>query len=40
MNNGSSQLLVKVTATVDNSAIARLIRLVEDTQVNRSKTEK
>ena len=26
MNNGSSQLLVKVTATVDNSAIARLIR--------------
>ena len=40
MNNGSTQLLVKVTATVDNSAIARLIRLVEEAQVNRSKTEK
>lgn len=40
INSGTTQLLVKTTATVDNSAVARLIRLVEEAQANRSDTEK
>eukprot|EP00566_Odontella_aurita_P003386 CAMPEP_0113583338 /NCGR_PEP_ID=MMETSP0015_2-20120614/32457_1 /TAXON_ID=2838 /ORGANISM="Odontella" /LENGTH=1507 /DNA_ID=CAMNT_0000488195 /DNA_START=371 /DNA_END=4894 /DNA_ORIENTATION=- /assembly_acc=CAM_ASM_000160 len=39
INSGSTQLLVKTTATVENSAVARLIRLVEEAQANRSETE-
>lgn len=34
-----TQLVVKTTATVDNSSVARLIRLVEEAQANRSQTE-
>ncbi len=39
INSGSTQLVVKATATVDNSAVGRLIRLVEEAQANRSPTE-
>lgn len=40
INAGLAQLLIKTTSTVDDSAVARLIRLVEDAQANRSPTEK
>ncbi len=40
VNAGIAQLLVETTSTSDNSAVARLIRLVEDAQANRSPTEK
>lgn len=40
VNSGLSQLLVKTTATSENSAVSRLIRLVEEAQTNRSETEK
>lgn len=40
INAGVAQLLVQTTSTADNSAVARLIRLVEDAQANRSPTEK
>jgi Cd2+/Zn2+-exporting ATPase len=40
LNSGSTRLVVKTTSTSNNSAIARLIRLVEEAQVNRSETEK
>jgi len=40
INIGSSQLVIKTTTTVDDSAVARLIRLVEEAQSNRSPTEK
>lgn len=40
INAGLAQLLIKTESTVDNSAVARLIRLVEDAQANRSPTEK
>jgi len=40
INSGSVQLLVKTTSTADDSAVARLIRLVEEAQSNRSETEK
>ena len=40
INTGSTQLVVRTTATSDNSAVARLIRLVEEAQANRSETEK
>lgn len=39
INSGRAQLLVKTTSLVDDSAVARLIRLVEEAQVNRSPTE-
>ncbi|KAL7537766.1 hypothetical protein ACHAWF_005894 [Thalassiosira exigua] len=39
INTGATQLVVRSTATTDNSAVARLIRLVEDAQSNRSETE-
>lgn len=32
--------MVRTTSTADNSAVARLIRLVEEAQANRSPTEK
>ncbi|KAL3803656.1 hypothetical protein HJC23_003710 [Cyclotella cryptica] len=38
--NLTGQLLLKTTATSDNSAVSRLIRLVEEAQINRSETEK
>jgi len=40
INAGLAQLVIKTTSTVDDSAVARLIRLVEDAQANRSPTEK
>ena len=40
VNAGLAQLLIQTTSTVDDSAVARLIRLVEDAQANRSPTEK
>jgi len=39
INVGMTHLVVKTTATVENSAVARLIRLVEEAQTNRSQTE-
>lgn len=40
VNIGTTQLLVRTTTTVEDSAVSRLIRLVEDAQSNRSPTEK
>ncbi|KAL7535025.1 LOW QUALITY PROTEIN: hypothetical protein ACHAXR_006220 [Thalassiosira sp. AJA248-18] len=40
INTGSTRLVVRSTASSNDSAVARLIRLVEDAQVNRSETEK
>jgi len=39
INIGISPLVVRTITSVDDSAVARLIRLVEDAQSNRSKTE-
>jgi Zn2+/Cd2+-exporting ATPase len=39
INCGHSPLTIRTTATSENSAVARLIRLVEDAQANRSETE-
>ncbi|KAL7563142.1 hypothetical protein ACA910_012322 [Epithemia clementina (nom. ined.)] len=39
VNSGFSQLMVRTTSLAENSAVARLIRLVEEAQVNRSQTE-
>lgn len=39
-NCGSGVLVVRTTATSDDSAVSRLIRLVEEAQINRSDTEK
>jgi Cd2+/Zn2+-exporting ATPase len=40
INVGNTQLVVCTTSTAENSAVARLIRLVEEAQANRSPTEK
>jgi Cd2+/Zn2+-exporting ATPase len=40
INIGQTQLVVMTTSTVDDSAVSRLIRLVEEAQANRSPTEK
>lgn len=40
INVGSTQLVVRTTCTVEDSAVSRLIRLVEEAQANRSATEK
>jgi Cd2+/Zn2+-exporting ATPase len=40
VNSGNTQLMVRTTSTADDSAVARLIRLVEEAQANRSETEK
>lgn len=40
INCGNTQLVVRTTASADDSAVARLIRLVEEAQANRSETEK
>jgi Cd2+/Zn2+-exporting ATPase len=39
INIGSTRLVVKTTSSVDDSAVSRLIRLVEEAQANRSPTE-
>lgn len=39
INIGKTQLVVRTTATVEDSAVSRLIQLVEDAQSNRSETE-
>jgi Zn2+/Cd2+-exporting ATPase len=40
INIGATQLQIRTTASVQDSAVSRLIRLVEDAQSNRSPTEK
>jgi len=40
INVGSTQLVVRTTATVGDSTLSRLIQLVEEAQANRSETEK
>jgi len=40
VNSGNSQILVQTTKSSDDSAVSRLIRLVEEAQANRSETEK
>ena len=40
INVGDSQLVIRTTSSVDDSAVSRLIRLVEEAQANRSPTEK
>ena len=40
INSGSTQLLVRTTWTAEDSAVARLILLVEEAQANRSAAEK
>jgi Cd2+/Zn2+-exporting ATPase len=40
VNSGMSQLVVRTTSTSEDSAVSRLIRLVEEAQLNRSETEK
>ena len=39
INIGESQLIVRTTSSVEDSAVSRLIRLVEEAQANRSPTE-
>ena len=40
INIGDSPLLVRTTSSVEDSAVSRLVRLVEEAQSNRSPTEK
>ena len=40
INTGNTQLVIKSTATANNSAVSRLIQLIEEAQSNRSDTEK
>jgi len=40
INIGETRLIVKTTCSVEDSAVSRLIRLVEEAQMNRSPTEK
>ena len=40
INCGMAELIVRTTSTADDSAVAKLIRLVEEAQANRSVTEK
>lgn len=40
VNSGLSQIVVRTTCSAENSAVSRLIRLVEEAQANRSDTEK
>jgi len=40
INIGDTRLVVKTTCSVDDSAVSRLVRLVEEAQTNRSPTEK
>lgn len=40
INSGMVELMVRTTCSSENSAVSRLIRLVEEAQANRSETEK
>ena len=40
INSGNTQLVIRTTATSNNSAVVRLIRLLEEAQANCSETEK
>lgn len=40
INSGNTQLMIQTTRSSDDSAVSRLIRLVENAQANRSETEK
>jgi len=40
VNSGNTQIIVRTTRSSDDSAVSRLIRLVEEAQANRSETEK
>ena len=40
INSGMNELLIRTTSSAENSAVSRLIRLVEEAQANRSETEK
>ena len=40
VNSGHTQIMVQATRSSDDSAVSRLIRLVEEAQANRSETEK
>jgi Cd2+/Zn2+-exporting ATPase len=40
VNSGNTQMTIRTTASAEDSAVARLIRLVEEAQANRSETEK
>ena len=40
INIGSTQLVIRTTTSVEDSAVSRLIRLVEEAQANQSPTEK
>ena len=40
INVGSTQLVIRTTATVEDSAVSRLIELIEEAQANASETEK
>jgi Zn2+/Cd2+-exporting ATPase len=40
INVGTTRLIYRTTATVEDSSVARLIRLVEEAQANQSPTEK
>jgi Cd2+/Zn2+-exporting ATPase len=40
VNSGNTQIIVRTSRTSDDSAVSRLIRLVEEAQANRSETEK
>ena len=39
INSGNTQLVIRTTATSNDSAVAKLIRLLEEAQSNRSETE-
>ena len=39
INIGNTQLVIRTTTSVDDSAVSRLIRLVEEAQANTSPTE-
>jgi len=40
VNSGNTQIIIQTSRTSDDSAVSRLIRLVEEAQANRSETEK
>jgi len=40
VNSGNTQIVVRTSRTSDDSAVSRLIRLVEEAQANRSETER
>jgi len=40
VNSGNTQIVVRTTRSSDDSAVSRLVRLVEEAQANRSETEK